>query len=160
MESVIRFVLSNFTLVTLILAILLSLIPRKRRSYGEILTRYMLLLPVGLVGIWAFYYHAFHAQMSAEMIGWKTSPFQFEVAVANLGIGIAGVVGFWKTKEWAMATAVVIACFSLGAAGGHIYQMIEASNYHPGNAGVIFWTDIAIPIVLWIGIILWKDSAE
>ena len=160
MESVIRIVLSNFTLVTLLLAIILSLVPRQDRSFSEILTRYMLLLPVGLVGIWAFYYHAFHAEMAAEMIGWKPSPFQFEVAVANLGMGVAGVIGFWRTKDWAIAVAIINACFLLGAAGGHIYQMAQAGNYSPGNAGTIFWTDIAIPIILWIGVIFWKDSAE
>jgi hypothetical protein len=43
------------------------------------------------------------------------------------------------------------ALFLLGAAGGHVYQMITAHNFAPGNAGVIFYTDILIPI---IGIVL------
>ena len=42
----------------------------------------------------------------------------------------------------------------LGAAGGHVYQMIAAHNFAPGNAGVIFYTDILIPAVgfglLWL----------
>jgi hypothetical protein len=37
------------------------------------------------------------------------------------------------------------ALFLLGAAGGHIYQMISAGNFAPGNAGIIFYTDILIP---------------
>jgi hypothetical protein len=37
--------------------------------------------------------------------------------------------------------------FLLGAAGGHIHQMITARNFAPGNAGIIFWTDILIPAI-------------
>ncbi len=161
METFIRIILSNFTLVTLVLAVIFSLIPRYGQSFGETLARNMLLLPIGLVGVWAFYYHAFHPEMAAQIIGWQTSPFQFEVAVANLGMGLAGIIGYWRTKDWALAVAVVNSCFSLGAAYGHIHQMIEVGNYSPGNAGTILYTDIAIPILLWIGILLWKkDSAE
>jgi hypothetical protein len=43
------------------------------------------------------------------------------------------------------------ALFLLGAAGGHVYQMVTAANFAPGNAGVIFYTDFLIPI---IGIVL------
>lgn len=44
--------------------------------------------------------------------------------------------------------------FTLGAAVGHIREMITAHNFAPGNAGVIFWTDILIPLIgfllLWL----------
>jgi hypothetical protein len=36
---------------------------------------------------------------------------------------------------------------SLAAAGVHIYSMISEHNFEPGNAGVIFWTDILIPLI-------------
>jgi hypothetical protein len=55
MANVIRFVLSNFPLVCLILAYLFALF-RSRKSFGERLTHYLLLLPVGIVGLWGFYY--------------------------------------------------------------------------------------------------------
>ena len=38
-------------------------------------------------------------------------------------------------------------CFTLGAAAIHIHQMIVADNFAPGNAGVIFYTDIGVPII-------------
>jgi len=44
--------------------------------------------------------------------------------------------------------------FLLGAAGGHIYQIVNADNFAPGNAGVILYTDILIPLIafalLWL----------
>jgi hypothetical protein len=39
------------------------------------------------------------------------------------------------------------AMFLLGAVGVHVYSMIVAHNYAPGNAGVVFYTDILIPII-------------
>ena len=35
----------------------------------------------------------------------------------------------------------------LGAAVGHVHQMITAHNYAPGNAGVMFWSDILLPVI-------------
>lgn len=55
-----------------------------------------------------------------------------------------------------MRAAAVVgpSLFLLGAAAGHVYQMITAHNFAPGNAGVIFYTDLAIPtmgfVLLWL----------
>ena len=43
----------------------------------------------------------------------------------------------------------------LGAAGGHVYQMITAHNFAPGNAGIIFWSDILLPVIGFA--LLWLD---
>ncbi|HVJ79212.1 MAG TPA: DUF6790 family protein [Hyphomicrobium sp.] len=44
--------------------------------------------------------------------------------------------------------------FSLGAAAGHLYQMVTTHNFAPGNAGVVFYMDIITPLVgfllLWL----------
>jgi hypothetical protein len=44
--------------------------------------------------------------------------------------------------------------FTLGAAVGHVVQMVSAHNFAPGNAGPIFYTDIIIPVfgfaLLWL----------
>jgi hypothetical protein len=53
-----------------------------------------------------------------------------------------------------MAAVIGIACFLLGAAGGHVVAMIKSHNFAPGNAGIIFYTDILLPIIgfalLWL----------
>jgi hypothetical protein len=46
-----------------------------------------------------------------------------------------------------------------GAAGGHVYQMITARNFAPGNAGIIFYSDILVPIVGFIFLWLQHRSA-
>ena len=38
--------------------------------------------------------------------------------------------------------------------GGLLYQMVVANNFEPGNAGIIFYMDIGIPLIgfvfLWL----------
>jgi hypothetical protein len=36
----------------------------------------------------------------------------------------------------------------LGAAAIHVLEMMTAGNYNPGNAGLIFYTDIISPLLL------------
>jgi hypothetical protein len=35
----------------------------------------------------------------------------------------------------------------LGAAGVHIHEMVAERNFAPGNAGVIFYTDVLVPLI-------------
>jgi hypothetical protein len=84
----------------------------------------------------------------------KTARFQAEVGLASLGIGIAGVITFTASLPFRFATLIPPAVFSLGAAGGHIYQMIAAHNFSPGNVGLVLPSDIIIPLIgflfLWL----------
>jgi hypothetical protein len=92
--------------------------------------------------------------IAAKFIGWENSPFQAEVGFASLGIGIAGVIAFKASLPFRFAMLIPPAVFSLGAAGGHIYQMIAAHNFSPGNVGLVLPTDILIPVIgfvfLWL----------
>jgi Family of unknown function (DUF6790) len=58
-----------------------------------------------------------------------------------------------------LAAIVGPAGFLWGAAGGHVYQMITAHNFAPGNAGVIFYSDILVPIVGFIFLSLQHRAA-
>jgi len=118
------------------------------RTPTDSLLRWLLFCSVGLGSLWGFVGHAFFAQRVAESIGWKTSPFQFEVAVANLGFGVLGVLCPWRSRGFQAATVIGISCFGFGAAFGHARQMIVAHNFAPNNAGVIFWTDMLVPLAL------------
>jgi hypothetical protein len=48
----------------------------------------------------------------------------------------------------------VVPLFLWGAAAGNVYHMIQFGNFEPGNAGVIFYTDILVPLagfaLLWM----------
>ena len=92
--------------------------------------------------------HLFTPGPVAKAIGWPTSRFQWEVGLAGVGYGVAGVMapafdqGFW------LATIIVFSIFMLGAAVGHVRSMIAEHNFAPGNAGYIFWYDILAPAFL------------
>ncbi|MGR7996556.1 MULTISPECIES: DUF6790 family protein [unclassified Xanthobacter] len=123
--------------------------PRGPGLLADQLLRYINLFPVGLMGLWAALGHIVFPAQSAQSIGWATSPFQFEVGVANLGIGLAGVIAAFA-RDWGFRAAVaVMTCgFLGGAAIGHLVQISETGNLAAGNAGPILYTDILTPLAL------------
>lgn len=134
-----------------------------RRKVIEIILFYILFVNVGLSGLLSFYAHAFMADRVAISIGWATgSPFQFEVAVANLAFGVLGILcirfrdGFW------LATGVGYATFLFGAAYGHIRDMIVAGNYAVNNAGpMLYIGDIGMPaLILLLLLVRWRLNAS
>jgi hypothetical protein len=154
LESMIRFVLSNFTLTLLVIGLLASAIsyfakpaPRTSAQLVEALFSYFLLFSVGISFFYNFVVHVFFGDMAARFIGWANSPFQAEVGFASLGFAAVGFLAFRGDRGMRTAAVVGPALFLLGAAGGHIYQMITAHNFAPGNAGIVFWTDILVPAI-------------
>jgi hypothetical protein len=164
-ESSIRFVMSNFTLTFLVIGLIASAIafwakpaPRSRAQLIEALFSYFLLFSVGFSFLYNFVMHVFFGAMAARFIGWADSPFQAEVGFASLGFAAVGFLAFRGDHGLRSAAVVGPSLFLLGAAGGHIYQMITAHNFAPGNAGIIFWTDILVPAIGFA--LLWLQSRE
>ncbi len=150
----ITFVLSNFSLSCLVLGLLVASVlvarkprPLSRAEVGDAFLSLYCLLPVGVGMLYNFVMHVFFSAMIAEFIGWPDSPFQYEVGYASLGFGVVGLLAFRGGSGLRVAAVVGPACFLLGAAGGHVYQMVHANNFSPGNAGSVFWTDIFIPLL-------------
>ena len=90
--------------------------------------------------------HAFFGELAARFIGWADSPFQFEVGMASLGFAAVGFLAAFGSFDLRLAAIIGPGIFLLGAAAGHVRQMVIAHNFAPGNAGVVFWTDIFIPL--------------
>jgi hypothetical protein len=113
-----------------------------------------MLFPIGISNLINFVFHVIFGDTAARFIGWEQSPFQAEVGFASLGIGFAGVIAFKASLPFRFATLIPPAVFSLGAAGGHIYQTMAAHNFSPGNVGLVLPSDILIPVVgfvfLWL----------
>jgi len=103
---------------------------------------------VGVNGIITGTGHMFMPGPIAESVGWPTSRFQWEVGLADLSYGVAGVMAINFDREFWLATIVVFSVFMLGAAVGHVRSMLAEHNFAPGNAGYIFWYDIAAPLLL------------
>jgi hypothetical protein len=56
---------------------------------------WILLLRIGITGLWAGAFHVFFPATAAKLIGWEVSPFQFEVGMADLAIGATACVAYW-----------------------------------------------------------------
>ena len=154
MADFIKFILSNSTLTFFVIggvfsffAIFLTPKPIHKRQVVEALFSYFLLFSIGISFFYNFAMHVFLADIAASFIGWQNSPFQYEVGFASLGFAIVGILAFKKDLSFRAAAVIGPSFFLWGAAGGHVYQMVTANNFAPGNAGVILWTDIMIPII-------------
>lgn len=150
----ISFALSNFGLLMLVCAIFFMLLNRiltkGRVSEYEIIYRWLALFSLGFTGIYAFYMHAFQPDIAASTIGWANSPFQYEVAMADLGFGIIGLLSFNASYSFRLATVIGNTIWLWGDASGHIFQMLQNQNFSTGNAGSWFWLDVFIPLLLMI----------
>lgn len=157
---------NNISIIFIVLAIIIAgakvlirRISNKTKIYEEFY-RWTTLLSAGFIGIYTFIAHAFFPEISAANIGWQTSPFQYEVAVANLGFGLCCILAFWASYSFRLATVIGISCWLWGNAVGHIREMIVAHNFSPGNAGPWFWSDVIVPLLLIIFISLSKKPKE
>ena len=103
---------------------------------------------VGVSGIVLGSGHLFIPVRVAEGIGWPTSRFQWEVGLAGVGFGVAGVMASGFGRGFWLATIVVFSIFMLGAAVGSVRSMFTERNFAPGNAGYIFSYDILVPLLL------------
>jgi len=161
LPTLLVFFITNYFLTFLIIGLLAALIslinkpkPLTINLVAEALFSYYLLFTIGINNLVNFVAHVFFGDFSAEFIGWPNSPFQAEVGFASLGVGIAGVIAFKASLPFRFATLIPPSAFAWGAAAGHIYQMIVAHNFSPGNVGVVLPMGIVIPIVgflfLWL----------
>jgi hypothetical protein len=153
MDAVVGFVLGEFGFEFFVLGLLAAMVsiarhppPRNRNVVGERLLAYYVLFPIGCLYLVNFIYHVFFGAMSARFIGWADSPFQTELGFASLGFALVGFLAWRGSYELRLAAVVGPAVFLLGAAGGHIYQLITRNNYATGNSGLLLWMDVVIPL--------------
>ncbi|HEY5209732.1 MAG TPA: DUF6790 family protein [Stellaceae bacterium] len=151
-RDLVGFVLRNLPGLLFVAALILAAIRRRPAAFAERFLAWLLLLPIGVTGLWAGISHVFFPSTAAAYIGWATSPFQFEVGMADLAIGVTACIAFWRDLNFKAAAICAATIFLLGDAIGHVRQMMLAGNFAPGNAGTPFYADIICPV---LAIILW-----
>jgi hypothetical protein len=121
----------------------------------EVALLYLLVFFAGVSGLVSALAHTFWAAQIARQIGWAPgSPFQFEVAMANLAFGVLGIMCIWQRGNFWAATGIGLSVFLLGCAYGHLKEVVVAGNYAPDNVGPVLWfNDLAIPILI-LGLLL------
>lgn len=160
-RATITFVLSNFSLFFLALGFVFALgalarIPKpvERDTVVEKLLSWHIFFAIGCCYLYNFVCHVFFGKMAASFIGWADSPFQLEVGMASLGFSVIGFLAAFGGFDRRLMAVLASSIFLLGAAAGHVWQMATAHNFAPGNAGIVFYTDIFIPAIgfalLWL----------
>jgi hypothetical protein len=139
------FVLRNLPAILFVMALVLSASTNGHGTLVERLLAWVLLLPIGITGLWAGISHVFFPATAAAHIGRQVSPFQFEVGMADLAIGVTACVSFWRDLSFKAAAVFAASIFLLGDAIGHIRDMAVAGNFALGNAGLPFYMDVICP---------------
>ena len=134
---------------------------RQRRSSRlaivETYLLYLLVIYVGLMGLLTAYAHVFRPIQTSASIGWSTSPYEYEVGMADLTIGVLGTLCAWFRGSFWLATAIANFCWLEGDAVGHLRQVMENNNHAENNSGLFLYMEIAMPIVI-LGLTLWQRS--
>lgn len=168
MARIFSTILENVAILLFVVAIVTSVLKLRRANrrrlvataayvfWGEIL-----FYGVGLVMLWAFIFHAFFPHVASSSIGWQPSPFEWELAWAELGLSVVAMLSLYRGFEMRLAVTVVAVVFSLGAAIQHVHQIRCCHNYAPGNAGPVLWfNDILVPLVILVLAFASRDAYE
>jgi hypothetical protein len=155
--AVIAFILSNLPAILLVLALIIAAMSGGRGDPAHRFLDWVLLLPIGVSALWAALYHLAFPSLAASYIGWQPSPFQFEVGMADLAIGVVACIAFRSSLSFKGAVVWIASIFLLGDAVGHVRQMLAAANFAPGNAGAVFYLDIICPL---LAIGLWFAASK
>ncbi len=136
-------------LTGLVIATVVDVLAGGRGGFGNTLLENSVFWLIGIQGCIIGSGHLFFPDPIADSIGWpRGSPFQWEVGLASLSYGVLGALAPESGPEWWLATIVAFAVFYLGAAAGHVREIVSEKNLSPGNAGPILLFDIAVPIYL------------
>ena len=119
------------------------------QDWNKYLLENLLTIGLGYQMLFFGIFHIFFGEKIAAFIGWqKGSPFQYEVGLADLGMGVLGIMcGYYSGSFW-LATIVMSSIFLWGCVIGHFRDMIKNKNFNPGSAGFIFWWGLLMPMAM------------
>jgi hypothetical protein len=124
----------------------------RSRSSGAAIAKtyllYLLVVYVGLMGLLTAYAHVFRPLETSASIGWSTSPYEYEVGMADLTVGVLGILCIWIRGNFWLATAIANAVWLLGDAVGHIRQLVVNNNHSANNAGIFLVVEIIAPFLI------------
>jgi hypothetical protein len=155
----IRLVLTNIPLVGFLLALLIpTVLPNRNINRAERYLSWLLLLSIGFTSLWAGLYHTLSPQTAAAFIGWQVSPFQFEMGVSDIALGIVAMVSFWRSLEFKAAVVLWVTIEFAGLVYGHFQQILSTGNHAPGNAGILLIITVVHVVLLPLLLIMARRS--
>src|SRR5277367_2028643 len=121
---------------------------------------YLLFVYVGLMGGLTAYAHVFRPVQTSASIGWSPSPYEYEVGMADLTVGVLGILCVWIRGNFWLATAIANAVWLLGDAVGHIREMVLNNNHSPNNAGIFLAAEIITPLAILLLAFCYENRGE
>src|ERR1700753_2423468 len=167
-SHIIAAIIGNYLTSAFVLGLIVAVIqvwrlrePRTAADVSGIFLSTFLLYGIGIAQILNFVMHSFFGDYAAKTIGWAQSPFQLELAFYSLGVGIAAIIVHGERADLRGKVAIVagFAIFALGAAGGHVYQIIAHHDHAANNTGLLLISDFAIPVI-GIAFVVWNAMAR
>jgi hypothetical protein len=135
-------------IMPLLHSILIGKAQNKIPEMTEILLKYSLFLNIGCSLVFSFIGESFYSAEMAECAGWAWSPFIYELAFSQLGLGVMGLLCALYSYEFWIATIIGSSIWLWGAAITHATDAIVHNNYAVGNMGFVFYWDLIMPV--WI----------
>lgn len=137
-------------LVAVIGALMRTRHSTSRRAKLETWQRWWAIVALGCGSLWITISFVAVPDVMATAIGFDRTPFQFEIAFANLGFA---VMGFRAASPSASARERITiglgaGMFLWGAVIGHVDQWFAHGDHAPGNTGGILVCDTLIPAVM------------
>ncbi len=156
-----------YSFLPLLLATGHILLDRQSRTPArriEIFIIYVLAISVGANGLSGAFGHIFLSDLIAEGVGWPTgSPFQLEMAFANLLIGVLGLMAISRRDGFRTAAILATTIIGLGATAVHLWDIAAAGNLAPGNT-IQNVSNLLDPILLigltWLAVRISDPDAE
>lgn len=121
-----------------------------RAAALETWQRWWAVAALGCGSLWMTVTFLAAPDVMATAIGFDATPFQFEIAFANLGLA---VMGFRAASPTATARERVTiglgaGMFLWGALIGHAYQWFANGDHAPGNTGGVLVCDLLFPAAM------------
>lgn len=144
-------ILGNFGLAMFLLAIIFiilhKLIAWRRVAASEIIFRWISLFALGFTSLYAYAMNTYFPHLTATNFGWSESPFQWNIAMASLALGLLGIISFRASYGFRLATVIAAMCLWWGDALFHLHQNIMDGHFNHLGASW-FLIEIIVPIIL------------
>ncbi|PXX69245.1 hypothetical protein DFR70_102934 [Nocardia tenerifensis] len=145
---------TSFPLIWPLIAVVGALV-RTRRSPSrqaalETWQRWWAVVALGCGSLWMTVAFLTVPDEMATVIGFARSPFQFEIAFANLALAVMAfrAASSSATVRERVTVGLGAGMFLWGALIGHVYQWFANGDHSPGNTGGVLVCDLLFPAVM------------
>ena len=153
--------LQNLPFYALLIALVWAFIENRKgeRPFSQILTGLLLLLPIGVGGLWWFSIELFFPAETARYLGWTESPFERQLAFGDLATAVGGIWAYFRRQyAFSLAAGTIASVYLLGMALYHAIDIFQTGNISVGNMGWTFSSDVISSVATLVGLYCWKAS--